>query len=261
MSVYEPFAEGCFFDEKSTPRPPRTDTYAKGKVKIDEEILGWTSLQNRIQLLRPTVVYGPFGIPWTDNIIKQFLAGPVPHNGLMGKIQPIWVSDVSDFLLLNLYEFNSGTYNIAGSEVFTWRSFMEYFEKLTGVGNLVQLPQNDQDVAEVSITTPLDIKNTLKGWIFNPFVAEVATPFFRSLPEPTKQAIKDALLPKPEPSKQNQRKEITGPYCREFFEEDRLVSIDKLKSQFPDFSFTPMHATTKIMGDYFRFRFKDGSWK
>jgi len=256
MSVYEPFSENHLYAEDEVSDPPKSDVYANSKTKIDKEILSWTPMLDRIQLLRPTVVYGPFGIPWTDNIFKQLIAGPLTHYGLQGRIQPIWVSDISRFLMLNLHLFNSGTYNIAGPEICSWKKFLEYFSEIAEVEQLVQIPFSEGKPNSLK-GQPADVIHTFKKWFHSSFVKEVATPFFRRLPDAIKNPIKGTLLPNRHAPTGNLNAEQPGPYCRNFFEEDRLLSIDKITKEFPEFALTSLRSTHDTMRDYFKFRFTD----
>ena len=67
-----------------------------------ELLRGKPSLSPRILMLRPTVVYGPFCRPWTDNLMTAFSSGDVLYRDMAGRIQPIYVEDVSDFVCARL---------------------------------------------------------------------------------------------------------------------------------------------------------------
>lgn len=255
MSVYEPFANGREFGEASTIKPPRSDFYAKNKAQIDKEILSWRQFSNRIQILRPTVVYGPFGRPWTDNIIKQFLAGPVWHRGLKGKIQPIWVVDVARLIVESLNNFVPGVFNLPGPEIMTWKSFLSFFEGIVEAGSL---SQDSGGLEEDSLRRSSLWNRSKIGFaklIKQPYFKEIATPLWRRLPDSIREPIKQRLLSSVAGASAQSNLAASRPYCKEFFEEDRLVSIRKLQDEFPDFSLTSLSEVEPIMKSYFRFRF------
>jgi hypothetical protein len=258
MSVYEPFAAGHEFTETDFISPPRHDTYARNKADIDKKILSWTSAQNRILLLRPTIVYGPFGGPWTDNIIKQFRSGPVSHTGLRGRIQPVWVSDISRLVMRGLNQFVPGVINVAGPESMHWKAFCEFFEGLAEAGELIQIAGMEPTVVSERVAIAQRCKNAASKIIANTFIREVATPFLRPLPDSIKLSIKTklGLMQNEEPDKGARL--TPGPFCREFFNQDRLVSISKLGQEFPDFSLTRLSDVIDDMRSYTKFRFSDG---
>lgn len=257
MSVYEPFAQNKAFEEQDKIHPPKSDKYATGKAAIDEEILSWSKLHGRIQIVRPTVVYGPFCVPWTDNIIRQFIGGPILHLGLHGKIQPVWVADISKFLMRNIDEFKSGVYNIAGNEIMTWKAFLTFFEELVDKGSLRDIASHGSAPKEVSLTIAQKVRSHCLRALTNPFFREVAIPFLRPLNDSIKQPIKRWVSSIDDSLVCFQKKQPPGPFCQKFFEEDRLVSLRKFRSTFPGFSLTPIQSTAETMKRYINFRYPD----
>jgi nucleoside-diphosphate-sugar epimerase len=258
MSVYEPFDGVHELTEDCSISPPRSDFYARNKAEIDREILSWETFSHRILLLRPTVVYGPFGRPWTDNIIRQFLAGPVHHMGLKGAIQPIWVGDISRFILANLREFAPGIYNLAGPETITWKTFLAFFEDIVKGGTLTELPAELVNENRKRRSLWNSCKNALSRTIRHPTFKELATPVWRRLPDSIKQGLKQNVLGPLKHGSAASGQPMSEPFWKQFFEEDRLVSADKFHREYPDFSLTRMDEVQDTMNSYFRFRFSNG---
>lgn len=250
MSVYEPFAAGHEFDEDSTIKPPADDSYACDKATIDRQILNGDLVSNHVLILRPTVVYGPMGRPWTDNIFKEFLKGDVLHFGLNGRIQPIWVSDASRFIIERMRRFVPGILNLAGPDTLTWKEFLSWFEAIAENGRLREIPSTIEADEKQRRSTHARAMSRLRGLVHHPSLKEFVRPLWQRMPQSLRAAAKRKL--------EGPERTSRGPYRRKFFEEDRLVSIGKLKSEFPDYALTPMEATIPTLKSYFQFRFKDG---
>ena len=89
-------------------------------------------------------------------------------------------------------------------------------------------------------------------------------PSFRRLLDPIRRLIpgglKISLLTRIEATeKKNDKDEITtnNTYCKPFFGQDRLVSMNSFNMKYGDFKFTDMFMQRDILADYFSYRFTD----
>lgn len=252
MSVYEPFGQGLFFDERHDTRPPKADAYASTKYEIDS-VLQRSSVSERAILLRPTVVYGPFCRPWTDNLMMAFRDGKVFHRGLSGRIQPIFVKDVSRFLLSfvqGIDQVRGGIYNLPGPEIVTWYDLFAFFQRVVGRGELV-------DVAgDAASQTTLDVmRSTARELLGNKRVKDAVATVLSRMPTAVETTVRTRHASR---NYAGLRKEVdvpSGPYCASFFEQDRLVSAERLRERFGDIPLTAPNETYDIMRRYHEYRF------
>ena len=171
MSVYEPFGNGVYFSESKRSRPSNSDEYAFNKYSFEKSLLNLQGIRDRIMIIRPTVVYGPFCRPWTDNIMKTLFSGNLFFTNLSGRIQPIFVRDISQFLLECATDFIPGIFNIAGPEVITWNDFFQFFKAVVDNGDLVAVEHNAVDKTDQAIKG--DFKNLLKQLNQDTFIAHL----------------------------------------------------------------------------------------
>jgi nucleoside-diphosphate-sugar epimerase len=254
MSVYEPFAPNRHFIETDTPKPPANDGYASSKTKFDGLLLKESGIAERIMLPRPTIVYGPFCRPWTDGLLSAFMAGDVLYKSLAGRMQPLYVKDLSRFLTHALADgFHPGPINVCGDEEITWSEFLECFQQIVGRGDLRQY---DGPVPKASQRGALDdAKTVLDTLIAEPAFTRLVKPISRFIPKRTRVRVEAQ-------AKANLRGDDCGAsanlgFVKPFFAEDRLVSRALFRQRYPHFEFTPLSATKATIAEYSRFRFSD----
>jgi nucleoside-diphosphate-sugar epimerase len=257
MSVHEPFRPaGKEFSEDDPLRPPKGDAYARAKVYFDKKLLSQADLSHRILLVRPTVVYGPFCLPWTDRVLEAFRGGDVYFLNLDGRIQPILGRDVNRFIRLNLTDFTPGVFNLASHETLTWHDFLEYFEGIAGGGTLVRLPDASSLPKDVSLFSMAGVKKLTGVLSRDAGFKALARPHFKRLPLGLRERLKSQF------GSARERRAVPTPmantsYCQPFFGHDRLVSIKRLEEQFPDFRCVSMRDVAEEITRYSRFRFSD----
>ena len=257
MSVHEPFRPpGKEFSEDDPLRPPKGDEYARAKVYFDKKLLSETGLSNRMLLVRPTVIYGPFCLPWTDRVLEAFRGGDVCFLNLDGRIQPILGRDVNRFIRLNLSDFTPGVFNLASHETLTWHDFLEYFGGIAGGGNLVKLDDASSLPKDVSLFSMGGVKKLTGALSRDSGVKALARPHFKRLPLGLRERFKSQF------GSVRESRAVSAPaantsYCQPFFGEDRLVSTKRLKEKFPDFRCVSMREAEEEIRRYSRFRFSD----
>lgn len=206
--------------------------------------------------LRPTVVYGPFGGVWTDRLFEAFRAGDVACGDLGGRIQPIHGDDVAGFVLDRLRDGSSGTYNLAGPEQVTWRTFFELFVGIVGHGRLVPAGaaastgawpfyrDNLRELLGVVRREPSFDRMAVRiaGHLPNGSVAFLRRLLFgraagvRALDTPPASTVSNA-------------------YLRPFFAEDRLVDGRRASAAFPAFRPRTLQQAGAGLAAYYRYRF------
>jgi nucleoside-diphosphate-sugar epimerase len=263
MSVYEPFDSSVPYDELSPlDPPPASDSYAVGKYNVDKKLLKHPELAGRMLILRPTIVFGPYCRPWADNILNAFQQGDVAYQDLNGHVQPIFVDDISRFIHEQLYAFTSGIFNMAGPETITWKDYLLFYAKIVAKGSLTKIPQESEPGAQPKAGKFTETTHNLRELVrivykepafislIRPFVSRIPLgirlrlrKYFGVSPKITATVISDKVQ--------------TGPFCRLFFAEDRLVSPDLFRQTFPEATLTPLNQTADTLKRYYEFRFTD----
>jgi nucleoside-diphosphate-sugar epimerase len=259
MSVYEPFASGVEFAETASLQTPRSDRYAGAKHRFERRLTREARTSQRLMILRPTVVYGPFCRPWTDALLSDFGEGDVEYFDLDGRIQPLFVDDVSRFVCERLEDFRPGVFNLAGPDKMTWSEYLAFHEGIVDRGRLVRRDAEGarSDGPFAAIRKPL--MDLARANLREPALKDLARPIVNRLPaswsERLKARVKNNLGPIAEAAVA--RRGEPGRYCSDFFAEDRLVSMASTREEFPDLQVTSLDAVAELMARYHRFRFSD----
>ena len=285
MSVYEPFSMEKASEESDSLSPPNNDAYARAKLFFENELQKLPFHKDWQLILRPTIVYGPFCRPWTDNILNAFKNGSVEYYSLQGKIQPLYVDDISRFLLKQISDFHPGIYNMAGLEIMTWNAFLGFFGKIVDKGQLNFDPKwkylfkNDlkKEIQSQKNNSELNLIKNYNG-NFRTLMKDIAiNQSFRNLVNPllnrTPQKIKTftrrllGVTTQDLNDYKERTKNLTGQseklgheppvFCKPFFAGHRLVSMSKFNGSFPDFKFTPVNETKDTVKKYYKYRFTD----
>lgn len=265
MSVFEPFAPDHYFAESSPLNPPKPDRYAREKVLAETALKALPDAAQWQLHLRPTIVYGPYCGVWTDRIFEAFVQGDVGFSNLDGRMQPILGDDISRLIHQLCIDFRPGTYNLPGPETMTWRTFLERFRDIVGHGALVPVAasagvQNGKPES-ASAFYRKNFRELMQVVRKEPSFDRMAVRIARSLPERGVMALKNLMLGKDAaagpPISTAAPAPVSTTYCRPFFGEDRLVSGDQLKADFPSFRASSFAEAGELMASYYRYRFTD----
>jgi len=125
--------------DESAPLRYSGNEYADSKINAEKFCGEYQAKGLPIVILRPTVVYGPFGKVWTTSIAERLLLGRwrLPEH-ISGFCQPVYVDDLVSAILLALRKDSAvgEVFNIAGSEVLTWDEFFKQFNAALGLPSL-----------------------------------------------------------------------------------------------------------------------------
>lgn len=125
--VYEPSFGGKLTDD--TPIVPSEHPYAAQKFAVENAINAAVRKRGlRAAIIRPSIVYGPFGGFWTDEPARDLMGGRVVIPEDRGAVcNLVYIDDVVDALLLTAArpEAIGETYNITGPDTVAWFDFYE----------------------------------------------------------------------------------------------------------------------------------------
>lgn len=260
MSAYEPFLDNILYEESSETVPPKQDKYAYSKHQIEARVRAVLDTNTNLLILRPTVVYGPFGRPWTDNLFRQFIDGDVGYSGLDGKIQPMFVDDLGKIIAGQVRKFIPGIYNIAGNEIVSWQEFLGYFSSIVGKGKLCKVDAITPNETRKSLSHIYwsEFKKLTVTILKDPSFQYLIMPFYRHFPNFIKKSARNMM----QKVRQGQDivsrdQKVVSPFCDPFFARDRLVSLKKSREVFPGIEFRTLEQARDKLEKYYRYRFTD----
>lgn len=121
---------------EDTPPTPGITPYGQGKRDAEALCRQFASPALRVAVLRPTLVYGPFGEQWSMPWLARFASGRWRALGPLGegKCNLVYVGDLVRFvqflITADLPPFT--VFNANGPEVPTWNSYLERFNAALG---------------------------------------------------------------------------------------------------------------------------------
>jgi nucleoside-diphosphate-sugar epimerase len=123
------------------------DVYADSKADSEKLTLDYARKRNLpVVVLQPTTVYGPYGVPWTINVLKVLRTRrQILVNGGEGICNPVYVDDVVNALLLAASKENVAgeTFLVSGEEFIAWREFFARFERMFGTPRTLSMSTDE----------------------------------------------------------------------------------------------------------------------
>ncbi len=117
--------------------------YAARKIEAERICMEYVEKGLPVVILRPSIIYGPFGASWTIDIAQRLQSGAWGTFGQDGEglCNLVYATDVVSAILKALEnERASGeAFNIGGGEVVTWNQYFEKFNEHLGRGRLPEL--------------------------------------------------------------------------------------------------------------------------
>jgi nucleoside-diphosphate-sugar epimerase len=134
FAVYEPFPDGPLTEE--SPDGDRSNTYVD--TKLDLEKMAFDAARNRgvaATIVQPSIVYGPFCLPWTNSPAEMLIFGDVilPDQGA-GLCNAVYIDDVVDGLIRAAVSPAAvgERFIISGPQPVTWAEFFTEFAHALG---------------------------------------------------------------------------------------------------------------------------------
>lgn len=149
VAVYDSNPASAIVTEEEACRH-KGDNY--GDAKLDAERVALDFYQTHglpVTILRPTIVYGPFGGFWTLGTVAAIRAGRmVLVNGGMGVCNCLYVDNLADAMLLGARHPHAPgqVFNVSDASPVTWKEFIEGHARALGDG---YLPLPEMTVEEI----------------------------------------------------------------------------------------------------------------
>lgn len=263
ISVYEPFPGRP--GEDFACAPPAGDEYARTKLRLDRGLLAEAG--DRALILRPTIVYGPYGRFWTDSFLQAFAAGDVAVPEPRGRVQPVYVDDLARLMADACERYRPGLLNVGGPEEMEWRAFFRFWQGVAGGGAFHETAAPPARRAGRFA----DLKDLARLLVDAPPLRRMARPVIQRVPGRVRQAVR-RLLGRPdrprvvpvvalpgdgEPAAPELPRDLRALAGSGYFAEDRLVELGRLRREYPDLRLTRLEETRERMREYFEFRFTD----
>jgi nucleoside-diphosphate-sugar epimerase len=131
---------------ETLPRRPTGDAYGDAKLEAEELAFRYHREHGLpVSVIQPTAVYGPFGIAWTERVLKQLRSGLMPLiDGGAGVCNAVYVDDVAEAVLLAAEREEAvGEAFLISGEPITYRDFYERFAQMLGGGRTVPMSADE----------------------------------------------------------------------------------------------------------------------
>ncbi|WJR81416.1 NAD(P)-dependent oxidoreductase [Bradyrhizobium sp. NP1] len=126
--------------EDTSPVPP-VSLYGRSKYAAEQACRAAAGQRLAVAVLRPSLVYGPYGEEWTARYIASILAGELKQLGQAGngKANLVHVDDVVRFanqLAVAELPNSYSVFNVNGPEIPTFNAYFEKLNRALGCGSL-----------------------------------------------------------------------------------------------------------------------------
>lgn len=154
--------------------------YGDSKIESERLCLEYAGQGLPVTILRPSLVYGPFGKNFTIEIAERLAAGggfPAPKDA-DGQCNLVYVDDVvlASLLALQREEAIGEAFNVNGAEILTWARYLEAFGAALGVTDTVSSGRWSTNLRSLAMTP---VRNTAK-WALRRFEAPIRGLYKRS---------------------------------------------------------------------------------
>jgi nucleoside-diphosphate-sugar epimerase len=127
--VYGPHAAGTV--DETAPVRHTGNRYADAKIDAESLCREFNARGLSITILRPSIVYGPYGKAWTCNIAKRLQSGQWGEFQKYGDgyCNAVYVDDLVSAIILALQReaADTGTFNVNGPELVSWNEYFRRF--------------------------------------------------------------------------------------------------------------------------------------
>jgi nucleoside-diphosphate-sugar epimerase len=117
--------------DEAAPLRSKGTPYSEAKIRAEEACWEFSARGLPLTVIRPPIVYGPFGGTWTVNIAMKLLSGNWGMFEVLGDgvCNLVYISDVINAILLAAGNEKAVgmAFNVNGAEEVTWNQYFERF--------------------------------------------------------------------------------------------------------------------------------------
>jgi len=191
-----------------------TDVYRESKIEAEE--LVWRFHVEHglpVVVLRPPLIYGPYGAYWTTRIFKELQDGAILVNGGTGRANLVYVDNLIDavFLAIDKNTGDGESFIVVDDDEFTWKQVYDAYAKT--LDNCP--PMMSKTVSEIKEMRNSLYPKTLRNYIYQPLTL---------LPKLIKTGLKDPEM------RHNMMLVPWLRYIKNKFSQDKLEAIKVKRS-------------------------------
>jgi nucleoside-diphosphate-sugar epimerase len=127
-----------------TPPNPPISPYGENKLRAEKECEATATKDFRVVVLRPTLVYGPYGEEWTARYVRDLVGGRLTRLGAAGEgtANLVYIDDLARFCA-HLTTSNIEPFTLLNVNGEDHLSFNQYFERMSAAFGFGSLPDPD----------------------------------------------------------------------------------------------------------------------
>jgi nucleoside-diphosphate-sugar epimerase len=139
--VYGPAVSGTVTEDH--PARPSGRLYADAKIEAEEACRAYAERGIPATILRPSLIYGPFGTSWTTDVARRLLSRRWAQFDEYGDgiANLVYVDDLVQAILrsLDLPQARGETFNVNGPEQPTWNEYFRRWNDALGLPPLARM--------------------------------------------------------------------------------------------------------------------------
>lgn len=179
-AIYGTSSEESIVDEDA-PFIKSDDVYVSSKIEAERILWKYYNKHNfPLVVLRPLIIYGPYGAYWTVRIVKEILEGAILVNGGNGAANLIYVDNLIDAVLLAIESTSADgeAFNIVDDENLTWKQIYQEYSSKIGIHPLIL----EKTVTEIENMRKQHFPTDFKSCFVKPFtlISEIFKDSLRS---------------------------------------------------------------------------------
>jgi nucleoside-diphosphate-sugar epimerase len=153
--------------DESAPYEKSNEIYRSSKLEAEKLVWKYHAQHGLpVVVLRPALIYGPYGFFWTNRIVKEIQSGCILVNGGDGAANLVYVDNLIDAVLLAMEKDDADgeAFNVVDDDDLTWGEVYEAYAGLIGE----HPPFHNLSVREIEDLRKGDAPNDLKSWLVKP---------------------------------------------------------------------------------------------
>jgi nucleoside-diphosphate-sugar epimerase len=172
FSVYDPLPDGPLTEE--SPDGDRANVYVD--TKLDLEKIIFEAVRNRrvaATIVQPTIVYGPYCVPWTNMPAESLIFGDVIlTDGEVGVCNAVYIDDLVDGLILAAISPAAvGERFLMSGPPATWATFFIEMARVLGTkppqfwsSEQIQKHKEEVKKSQKTAVSPKSLLKAIAGW-------------------------------------------------------------------------------------------------